>query len=243
MKRSIFTILIISLLSLTACNKKEDNTNKTLQAMPAGTHSAKVLDRIDAANYSYFEVSEDGNDYWIAAPQKNIEKGTTIYFNKSMEMKDFYSKSLDRKFDKILFVQDVSTTAPSSSTADQKETLSSVHGQVNTVAKEDVSVKPVAGGKTIAEVYKNKDGLAGKVIKIKGKVTKFNANIMGRNWIHIQDGTSINNSDYDLLITSKDNAQVGETVIAEGTVETNKDFGAGYSYSVLVENAKVNASK
>ena len=73
---------------------------------------------------------------------------------------------------------------------------------------------------------------------IRGKVVKYNAEIMGRNWLHIQDGTGAIGGN-DLLITSSDKAKVGDTVLIVGTVAINKDFGAGYKYRVLVEDAKV----
>jgi poly(3-hydroxyalkanoate) synthetase len=61
---------------------------------------------------------------------------------------------------------------------------------------------------------------------------------MGTNWIHIQDGTS-SQGNYDLLITSDTEAQLGQVIAAEGKVVTNKDFGSGYAYKVLIENAKI----
>ena len=77
-----------------------------------------------------------------------------------------------------------------------------------------------------------------KVIKIRGVVTKINTGILDRNWIHIQDGTGLNDS-FDLLITSKENAAVGKTIVAEGTVAVDKNFGSGYAYPVMIEDAKI----
>ena len=106
------------------------------------------------------------------------------------------------------------------------------------VAKEELKVTPAAGGITIAEIYAKKDSYAGKSVKIKGEVVKFNAEIMGKNWLHIQDGTK-NNADFDLTITTSDVVKVGDIVTFEGVVAVNKDFGAGYSYDVIVEEGKL----
>jgi hypothetical protein len=99
-------------------------------------------------------------------------------------------------------------------------------------------IKKADGGQTIAEVYASKDKLAGKPVKIRGQVVKYNAEIMERNWIHIQDGTGAAGSN-DLLVTTNDKAKVGDTILITGTLAKDKDFGHNYKYAVLVENAKV----
>ena len=86
------------------------------------------------------------------------------------------------------------------------------------------------------------DKLNGKIIRIRGKVVKYNPEIMGRNWIHIQDGTG-STGNYDLMVTSKDQTSVGQIIIVEGKVATNKDFGAGYTYKVMIEDANVKVEK
>jgi hypothetical protein len=80
--------------------------------------------------------------------------------------------------------------------------------------------------------------LAGKPIAVRGKVVKFNAQILGHNWLHLQDGTG------DLTITTADSAApvaIGDVVVARGTLSLNKDFGGGYSYPVIVEDATLSA--
>jgi hypothetical protein len=73
---------------------------------------------------------------------------------------------------------------------------------------------------------------------VRGKVVKYNEGIMGKNWIHLRDGTgSVEKETNDVLVTSSSPAKVGDIITAKGVVHTNKDFGAGYSYKVLVEDA------
>jgi hypothetical protein len=103
--------------------------------------------------------------------------------------------------------------------------------------KINVSVEPCNGCIKIADLLANKKSYSGKIVKVTGKVTKFNPQIMGKNWIHIQDGTEYEGG-FDLTITTNHAASVGETVTFEGKIELNKDFGYGYIYAVIMEEAK-----
>jgi hypothetical protein len=164
------------------------------------------------------------------------EKDEILYYSQGMEMKDFHSEALNRTFPSVYFVQDISPNLQPG------KILTSVHQQVNSSQREKISVEPLGDGRTIAQIYSHKDELSGKMVKIRGKVVKYNPGIMSRNWIHIQDGTE-SNGNFDLLITSKDDTALGQIVIVEGKVVLNKDFGAGYSYNVLVEDAKILSAK
>ena len=237
MHRLSIILLVLLAIGFTACEKKEEPKEKetTQAAMPAeNLHKVVVIDNMNASNYTYLKVKENDSEYWIAVPQMEVQKGETLYFGKSMEMKNFHSEALNRDFDSILFVDHVSKTPNEMATMQGHPKLTNV--------KEDVSVKPLNDGKTVAQIYNDKSNLAGKTVRVRGKVTKFNPNIMGRNWIHIQDGTGSSNN-YDLMVTSKDIVRVGDVVVAEGTVAVNKDFGAGYSYPVMLEDANVKAEK
>ncbi len=101
-------------------------------------------------------------------------------------------------------------------------------------------VAPAPGGKTVAEVWTTRAALAGKTVSVRGRVVKFNGGILGRNWLHIQDGTgSSADGSHDLTITTDAVAKVGDIITVTGTVTVDKDFGAGYAYAVLVERATV----
>ena len=104
--------------------------------------------------------------------------------------------------------------------------------------QQDVSVKPAEGGITIAELFARKDSYAGKTVKIRGQVTKYNAAIMKKNWVHIQDGSEYSGK-FDLTATTDMEVAVGDIITLEGTVALNKDFGYGYSYDVLLEDSKI----
>jgi hypothetical protein len=117
------------------------------------------------------------------------------------------------------------------------------HPKIDT--KSEIEIAPGSikkAGYTVAEVYANKAGLNGKSVKVRGKVTKFNANIMSRNWLHLQDGTG-KSGENDLTITTISKAAVGQTVLIEGKLTLDKDFGAGYKYPVIIEGATVTVEK
>jgi len=112
-----------------------------------------------------------------------------------------------------------------------------VNSQVRT-EKIDVVVEPCEGCITIARLLENKDSYSGKVIRVKGKVTKYNPLIMGKNWVHIQDGSEYKGG-FDLTITTNAEVNIGETITFEGKIALNKDFGYGYFYNVLMEEGKL----
>jgi hypothetical protein len=96
------------------------------------------------------------------------------------------------------------------------------------------------GGKTIAEVFAEKDQLAGQPVVFRGKVVKTNPNIMGKNWLHVRDGSGAEGTN-DLTVTTAAGTapNVGDTVVVKGTVALEKDFGMGYQYDIIVEDAEV----
>src|SRR3972149_1471736 len=94
----------------------------------------------------------------------------------------------------------------------------------------------------IEEVFAKKDTLNGRKITVKGEVVKFNSGIMGKNWVHIQDGSGKPGTN-DLTATTQDSAKVGDKVIITGTLAVGKDFGAGYIYEAIIEEASMTPAK
>jgi hypothetical protein len=158
-----------------------------------------------------------------------------------MEMDYFYSKDLDRTFDKIYFVGDLSRNPiPLRAHQDPMGSVESPGSDMRPAPNRmDLNIEPREGSITIAELFANKLKYANEVVKVTGEVTRYNPGIMSRNWVHIQDGTK-NDGDFDLTVTTLDHVKVGDVVIIEGRVALDKDFGAGYFYSLIVENANVN---
>ena len=166
--------------------------------------------------------------------EQEVEKGKSYYYIPGIEMNNFVSKELKRTFPSILFVDKFSDQP----LVAKITVADSAKGKQEAVAKEGIKVEPAKGGITIAELYANKEKYAGKTVKISGEVVKYSAEIMKTNWVHIQDGTNSGDS-FDLTVTTNDVTKVGDVVTFEGTVSLKKDFGAGYFYEVIVENAKL----
>ena len=191
----------------------------------------KVNDVINVPAYTYAEVDTGNEKIWAAAPTTTIKKGDTIAFSTAMPMTDFYSDSIKRKFPLIYFVSNFSTGT-------DKITASSTpspHAKTELVRQALKGIKRVDGGKIISEIYDEKDSLKGKTILVRGKVTRFAAEVMGENWLHIQDSSGFE----DLTVTTSETVAIGDMVIIEGKLELDNDFGYGYVYPVMIKGAKV----
>jgi len=116
--------------------------------------------------------------------------------------------------------------------AGQKDNKSAVK-----LEKMNVSVTPCKDCIRISDLLEKKQTYSGKTVKVTGKVTKYNPSIMGKNWIHIQDGSEYN-GEFDLTITTDKQVSLGETVTFEGRIVLDKDFGYGYLYKVLMEEGQ-----
>jgi len=113
-----------------------------------------------------------------------------------------------------------------------------MEGQKSTgpVTTEKISdaVTPCEGCTKISDLFADMKSYKEKEIKVTGKVTKFNAEIMGKNWVHIQDGSEFEGK-YDLTVTTAEVVQVGDIVTFSGKVALDRDFGYGYAYEILLE--------
>jgi hypothetical protein len=208
--------------------------------------SGRVVQTIDSGGYSYVLVKKkDGSKIWVAAPQMKLSVGEQVTFQGGMEMINFPSTTLKRTFDKVIFSNGLVETAKGKNTkTDAKKDARSPGstGASVAVTDEKIKVKKATGTNayTIAEVFKKKDKLKNKQVVINGKVVKVSSGIMNKNWIHIQDGTgSHTTSDNDLVITSDAIPTVGDVITVKGKLETNKDFGGGYKYNVIIEKATI----
>lgn len=237
MKSLIILVLTLVVLSANSCT----NTQETKDNIPEGVTKIKVMEHQNGAGYTFIKGTiNDGSEVWIAVEEMPVKKGETYYFKDAMEMKNFKSKSLNKTFDSILFVGKLTENADGSNAPGSSMPGMMVpgHSKPKVTKTDKIEVAPLKDGKTIEMIAKEKDELKGKVVKFRGVVTKFNAEIMGKNWLHLQDGTS-HGKTFDITVTSDQTAKVGDEVVVEGTLTLNKDFGAGYFYDMIVENAKL----
>jgi hypothetical protein len=230
MKLNLFILFAGIVMFASSCKPK----SAADENLAPGVHKATAEEVIQTSNYTYIRISENGNENWIAITRQEVEKGKSYYYIPGIEMNDFVSKELKRTFPSILFVDKFSDQP----IVAKITVADSAKGKQEAIQKEGIKVETAKGGITIAELYANREKYAGKTVKIRGEVVKYSADIMKTNWVHIQDGTKSNN-DFDLTVTTNDVTKVGDVVTFEGTVTLKKDFGAGYFYEVIVENAKM----
>lgn len=230
--RSFIVILFISLL-FTGCVKKNKVPTAQNLANPA-MHEVKVEEVVQTSQYTYLKVRENGIENWIAVTRQEAAAGETYYYDKALEMNNFQSKELNRTFPTIYFVQDMSKQPiPAASQVPIPHS-----GKVPDGKKEGISVAPAEGSVSIAQLYAGRNDYAGKKIRMKGQVVKINEQVMGKNWIHIQDGSG-DSGDFDLTVTTLDGMKLDDVVTFEGTISLKKDFGFGYFYEVIMEDAKL----
>ena len=227
--RVIQLAMILIILSSCMSGKKK------IANLAPNAHQVTALQVIQTSAYSYVRVAEDKKDYWVAINRTEIKEGETYFWSMGGEMTNFTSKELQRTFPSIFFVEDF-TDKPILNTPLVKG--SSMAGKPQTPQKPGITVAKAEGGITIAELYSKKNSFEGNSVKIRGEVVKFSPQIMNINWVHLQDGTK-DGDNWDLTITTKDSVKVGDVVVFEGVIELNRDFGYGYVYDVIMQDAKL----
>ncbi len=198
----------------------------------------KILEKKEVMGYDYLRVNENGKERWVAIAKAPVQVGDTIGYDTKTVMKSFKSKSLGRTFEEIVFANEVylpdnKTVMPSMKTLLQPD--------IEKVSSEDENVtgfkeKPVY---TVEEVHRFRKILNGKKVTVVASVYKVSRGIMKRDWVHLGDGTGDEKKLTDDLVftASSTDLKAGDHVKASATIIVDKDFGYGYFYSVLGENA------
>jgi hypothetical protein len=234
-----FLVVIVILVAFTGCVKKNKVPTAATEVANPAMHQVKVEEVVQTSNYTYLKVIENNAEIWIAVTSQEAAPGEVYYYDQALEMKNFESKELKRTFESVFFVQAISKepivagAAPSAMGEQQMPTKP----VKNAALKKGVSIAPAQDGLTIDKLYADRNNYAGKKIKMKGEVVKINEGVMGKNWIHIQDGSGTEN--FDLTVTTLDGMKLGDVVAFEGTISLKKDFGYGYFYEVIMEDAKL----
>jgi hypothetical protein len=209
--------------------------------------SGSVIETMNSGGYTYVRVDTGDEEIWAAAGQFEIAVGDRVSFPLETPMQDFHSNTLDRDFELIYFasfiVPEGEMPAASPQTAME---LPPGHPSLDAFAMDQPpagaagAIAQPAGGMTIAEVWSNRAELSGSSVTVSGRVAKYNAAILGRNWFHIQDGSGeLAEGTNDLTVTTTTDLAVGDVVTVTGIVATDRDFGAGYTYTVMLEDAAV----
>jgi hypothetical protein len=200
--------------------------------------TGEVLEVKGVEVYTYLRIKTAQGEVWAAVNKAPVVKGAKVTLTNVMTMENFESKELKKTFPTILFAS-LEGAAPAAGTG---AAAADPHAGMTKAPAEAMDVKVAkatgANAVTVAEVVSKADKLKDKPVRVQGKVVKYNAGIMGKNWIHLRDGSgSAADGSNDVLVTTDASAKIGDVVTVSGLVHTDKDFGAGYSYKVLIEDA------
>ncbi len=228
------------------CEPKQGKSVEGVPQLASNSHEIVVQEVLQANSYTYVHGLEGEQTMWMAIPKREVEVGKTYYYAPGMEMKNFKSKDLDREFESIYFLSGISETPLEANIIDGQGAMPDDEFHTKKEApqqQQELSIAPEEGVTSIGSLYANRSDFENKKVKVKGVVTKFNPEIMDKNWVHIQDGSGDENG-FDLTITTLDNVGIGSIATFEGVLVLNKDFGHGYKYDLLLENAvQVNKSQ
>ncbi len=193
-------------------------------ASSADWKTVTVEEVLNTQKYSYLNVKEGGDSYWLATLKADFQKGMELSYRGGLLKTNFKSIEYDRVFEKLYLVSEIRSSGAALATAEPVPSAGNA-----------LPSKPNLDGVTkLSDIVANPEKFKNKKVKVYGEVTKVNQMIMDRNWLHIKDGTA---DKYDFVLTSQSSVPVGHSVLFEGVISIDKDFGAGYSYPILLENA------
>jgi len=230
--------IFLVFFSAFACAAEHAAPVSSAASSASSSLSGEVLEAKDAGSYTYLRLKTKDGEIWAAVMKTAAKKGDRVTIENTMTMSDFKSKSLNRTFKTIVFgsLAGAGGKAPSMGLASAHAVKGVDNGKI------EVAKAVGANAYTVEEIVTRAAELKDKPVVLRGKIVKYNPAIMGKSWLHLRDGTGSEDKDSnDILVTTDSQAKAGEVVTVKGVVRTGKGFGAGYSYSVMIEDASVSA--
>ena len=232
-------LFLIVLAALATCFVSPSWAQGKPSASQGISITGEVLEVKDVDAYTYLRLKTKNGETWAAVIKSPVKTGAEVTIENGVEMNNFESKSLRKTFDHIVFGNLAGAQSATSPAMD----LGRIHGgltQAPDVGSVKVAKANAPDARTVAEVVMKKAELKDKPVTVHGKVVKFTRGVMGKNWIHLRDGSGSGaESTNDLVVTTTDETQIGDLVIVKGVVRTEVNLGSGYSYAVLIDDAKL----
>ena len=226
--------LVAPLLLLSACGKKAPAPKAAAASeLQAGPVKGIVQERVEGGNFTYLRLKTDSGEAWAGVPANAVPVGAEVTVVEGFLMERFESRNLHRTFERIYLGRL------------EGQSGAGAHGGAAATATPESAgekVEKAAGpeARTVAELFEQRQALAGKTVVVRGKVVKALPGILNRNWLHLRDGSGDPKTfTHDLTVTTASTAALGDVVTVRGTLRLNQDFGSGYKYDVLLENASV----
>ncbi len=222
----------------------------------AGGLAGTVKETMSSGGYTYVLLDTGaGGEVWLAAPQTDVTVGSRVEAPAGSEMRGFTSKTLNRTFDQVFFVSSVRAAGAVPMAAPAAGGAANPHASAlppaanpHAVAAAKAApipegpVKALEGGLTVAGVHAEVGSRRGQEVGVRGRIVKLNRGILGADWLHLRDGSgtaAAANNDLTVTAPLGVQAKVGDVVVIRGKLAADKDFGAGYVYPVVVEEAQV----
>ncbi len=209
-----------------------ESSSMSNSSIASGVHTVTVEEVLPTSKYVYLNVKEGDESFWIATLKQEVQVGETYFFRDGLLKTNFESKEYNRVFETVYLVSNLVLANHSNSSALSQNSTKPAQNSASSSSK----MIDQEGSLSIAEIVENPTEYVGKTVQISGACVKVNPNIMGRNWIHLKDGSK---DDYDLVITSDIAVPEGQIVTMTGVVTLDKDFGAGYKYEIIIEEGKL----
>lgn len=256
MRYFIILFGLILLISYSGCKgnnshepqKVASNNNAVRAAQPhSKVIEGKVLEVLNVPGYTYLNLNTGNEKIWVAIPESKVEKESIVKVLPDMELRNFTSRALNRTFERIIFATGIVGDHHNNHS---KASINPHAAMPSSLTKKAESLEIPKGfqldkaqgenGFTVAEIYQKRKELNRKTVRVNGFVTKVLSGIMGKNWVHLQDGTGgKDGTPTELVVTTNALPNPGDVIAVEGTLYADKDFGAGYKYDVIIENSKV----
>jgi hypothetical protein len=218
--------------------EQQPTSNPQAQKQDSPNIGGKIVETMDSGGYTYIAFEKDGKKRWVAVPRCKVSVGEEVQVQPGLEMGQFTSRSLNRTFDSILFSGGlVKPSQAVDKEAEKKKAHESVPELKVDLANIKVEKAKGENAYTVGELFAKATELDSKKISVRGKVVKVSKGIMGRNWLHLRDGSgNAAEETNNLVVTTQDITLVGDTLTATGTLRKDKDFGGGYFYKVIIED-------
>jgi hypothetical protein len=188
---------------------------------------------MNTGSYTYVQIDTGEEKIWAVGPRFQVKVGDTVTVPAGLAMNNYRSQTLNRTFDLVYFVggvrvegreQDIPAQDPKTGTAPLPRGHRPDGPKADEMPTDFSKIQKPEGGKTVQEVFQQKEDLSGQEIVVRAKVVKFLPEIMDKNWIHLQDGTGGTGTN-DLTVTTDASVKVGDIVLIRGKVTTDQDFG------------------